>query len=359
MSLPSPVSQSFLARSLHLGTAILRLLPAELAHDVGLWLLERQILNSLPLPRLEPLLDGMACTLPGIGDLAHPIGLGAGFDKNARAPQGFARMGLSFLEIGTITPRPQPGNPKPRLFRLDDQLGLINRMGFNSYGAVNVAERLRRLQWSHTPVPLGINLGKNKDTTTEAAIEDYSYGIETLGPYAKYFVINVSSPNTEGLRGLANEGFLKEVALRHRADLSKLWVKLDPDMPKKSFQLLVEALSKLGFQGLILTNTHRVDSPQKGGMSGHPLAIQATACLEWAYEVVGESLPLIASGGILSGQDVYQRIARGASAVQIYSSLVYRGPLAVYAMLEELRNEMDLRGYKFLSDVKGSYYKKD
>ncbi len=359
MSLANPVPNSFLGRSLALGTAILRLLPAELAHDLGLWLLERQILNSLPLPRMEPLLDGLTSHVPGIGDLAHPIGLGAGFDKNARAPQGFAQMGLSFLEIGTITPRPQPGNPKPRMFRLSDQLGIINRMGFNSQGAVRVAERLRQQQWSHTPVPMGINLGKNKDTSAEAAIEDYSYGIETFSPYAKYFVLNLSSPNTEGLRDLANEQFLREMALRHRNDLPRIWVKLDPDRTRRNFQFLVEALAKAGFQGLILTNTHRVDRPEKGGLSGHPLAAQSTACLEWAYEVVGDSMPLIASGGILSGQDVFQRIARGASAVQIYSSLVYRGPLAVYAMLQELRDEMELRGYRFLSDVKGSYYKKD
>jgi dihydroorotate dehydrogenase len=206
---------------------------------------------------------------------------------------------------------------------------------------------------------MGINLGKNKDTSAEAAIEDYSYGIETLGAFAKYFVLNISSPNTEGLRDLANEQFLKEMALRHRNDLSRMWVKLDPDRTRRNFQHLVESLAKEGFQGLILTNTHRVERPERGGLSGHPLAAQATACLEWAYEVVGEQMPLIASGGILSGQDVFQRVARGASAVQIYSSLVYRGPLAVYAMLQELRDEMDLRGYRFLSDVKGSYYRKD
>ncbi len=350
---------STLARFLRWGTAALRLLPAETAHDVGMWLLERQMMNRLPLPlpSITGLIEGMSAHLPGIGDLAHPIGLAAGFDKNARAPRGFAEMGLSFLEIGTITPRPQAGNPKPRLFRLDDQAGLINRMGFNSDGAERVAERLRRLHWQHEPVPMGINLGKNKDTDASAAIEDYSFGIETFAPYAKYFVINVSSPNTEGLRGLANEQFLRELAFRHRADLHRIWVKLDPDMPRRAFQSLVSALSDAGFQGLLLSNTHRVDLPEKGGMSGHPLAAQATACLEWAHEVLGDRLPIIASGGILSGQDVFQRIARGASAVQIYTSLVYRGPLTVLWMLQELRAEMDLRGYRFLSDVKGSYYK--
>lgn len=344
------------ARLLHFGTALLRLLPAELAHDIGLWMLERDLLGSLPQPRYDSLVEGLALPLPGIGDLPHPIGLAAGFDKNARAPRGFAGMGFSFLEIGTITPRPQAGNPRPRLFRLEDQLGLINRMGFNSDGAERVAARLRRLNWRHDSSPLGINLGKNKDTAPEAAIEDYSFGLETFAPYAKYFVINVSSPNTEGLRGLANEQFLRELASRHRSELHRIWVKLDPDMPKKAFQLLIEALAASGYQGLILSNTHRVERPERGGLSGHPLTSQATACLEWAHEVLRGSLPIIASGGILSGQDVFQRIARGASAVQIYTSLVYRGPHAVALMLRELRAEMDLRGYRFLSDVKGSYY---
>ncbi len=349
-------SHSPIARLSAWGTALLRLLPAEAAHDVGLWLLERDLLDWMPIPSLTPLLDGLESQVPGIGDLAHPIGLAAGFDKNARAPHGFARMGLSFLELGTITPRAQSGNPQPRLFRLEDQLGLVNRMGFNSQGAERVLARLKKLAWNHDPVPLGINLGKNKDTSAEAAIEDFSHGLEVFSAQARYFVINVSSPNTEGLRGLANEQFLNELAFRHKKDLSRIWVKLDPDMPKKAFQSLVSALAKAGFQGLVLTNTHRVEQPEKGGMSGHPMALQANACLEWAYEVTQGALPLIASGGILSGQDVYQRMARGACAVQIYTSLVYRGPLAVALMLQELKAEMELRGVKFLSDVKGSFY---
>jgi dihydroorotate dehydrogenase len=357
MSLPTTARRpSLLDSSMQFGTALLRLFPAELAHDIGMWMLERDLLKLLPLPSFGSSLDGLTMNLPGIGELAHPIGLAAGFDKNARAPHGFARMGLSFLELGTITPRPQQGNPKPRLFRLDDQMGLINRMGFNSEGAAVVADRLEKKRWNHNPIPLGINLGKNKDTEIDAAIEDYSQGIETFAPHAKYFVINVSSPNTAGLRGLANEHFLKELGMRHKNELSKLWVKLDPDMKKRDFQGLVEALANIGFQGLVLTNTHRVEHPEAGGMSGPAIAAQSTACLEWAHEVTKGRLPLIASGGILSGQDVFQRIARGASAVQIYSALVYRGPLAVYSMIAELRNEMALRGFSFLSDVKGSYY---
>jgi dihydroorotate dehydrogenase len=357
MSLPPPWPNAPLARSLRLGTALLRLLPAEAAHDLGMWCLERDLMRFLPAPAYSSNLNGLAMNLPGIGDLSHPIGLAAGFDKNARAPRGFARMGLAFLEVGTITPQPQPGNPKPRLFRLDDQMGLINRMGFNSEGISRVKDRLTEHRWSHEPVPMGINLGKNKATPNEAAIEDYSLGLESFASLAKYFVINVSSPNTTGLRGLANEHFLRELAARHRRLLPKLWVKLDPDMRRSDFQILVKSIADIGFQGLVLTNTHRVEQPQVGGLSGVAVSAQSTACLEWAYEVTRGALPMIASGGILTGQDVYQRIARGASAVQIYSALVYRGPLAVYEMLRELRAEMSLRGVAFLSDIKGSYYK--
>lgn len=344
-------------RSFRLGTAAMRMLPAEAAHDLGMWILEKDLLRFAPMPTYGSSLSGLNMSVPGIGELVHPLGLAAGFDKNARAPKGFSRMGLSFLEVGTVTPRPQGGNPKPRLFRLDDQLGLINRMGFNSEGSAKVRQRLQKASWTHDVIPLGINLGKNKDTKMDAAIEDYSQGIEALGPFAKYFVINVSSPNTSGLRGLANEHFLKELALRHRDQLGKLWVKLDPDMPRSDFQQLVKALAEIGFQGLILTNTHRVEWPEVGGMSGPAINAQSTACLQWAYEVTRGALPLIASGGLMTGQDVFQRIARGASAVQIYSALVYRGPLAVYSILRELKAEMDLRGFSFLSDVKGSYYK--
>lgn len=356
MPLPTPWPEAPFQNTLRLGTALLRLFPAEAAHDIGMWMMERDLLRYLPRPHYGEILKGLSTNVPGIGDLPHPIGLAAGFDKNARAPRGFSRLGLSFLEMGTVTPRSQEGNPKPRLFRLDDQLGLVNRMGFNSEGARAVEERLKLHEWKHDVAPMGINLGKNKETPIEVAIEDYSIGLEIFAPYARYFVINVSSPNTLGLRGLANEHFLKELGLRHKAILPKLWVKLDPDMKKRDFQELVKSLAEIGFQGLILTNTHRVEWPEAGGMSGAALNAQSTACLEWAYEVTKGAMPLIASGGILTGQDVYQRIARGASAVQIYSALVYRGPLAVYFMLRELRAEMELRGIPFLSDVKGSYY---
>ncbi len=339
-----------------LGTAGLRLLPAEAAHDVGMWLLCRGLLDYLPAPSLDHYLSGCRTTIPGVGELPHPIGLAAGFDKQALCPQAFARMGFSFLEIGTVTPKPQPGNPRPRVFRDAAQMALVNRMGFNSDGATAVAKRLRALGWRHETVPLGVNIGKNRDTSEDAAVDDYINGIETFAELASYLVANVSSPNTVGLRDLANRDFIDMLAERQGYKVGKVWLKLDPDMPKKQLQILVEAIAKAGFGGIILTNTHRVVFPETGGQSGHPLAVQAGACLEWAWEVHRGALPMIASGGVLSGADIVQKMLRGACAVQLYSALVYRGPWVVAEMLTELAAEMRLRGITSLSDIIGTYY---
>ena len=338
------------------GTAVLRLLPPELAHDIGIWMLEKGVLDKIPLPSSTEWMTGLATNIPGIGQLPHPIGLAAGFDKNARAPGGFARMGFSFLELGTVTPNPQPGNPKPRMFRYPEQLTLINRMGFNSEGAQVVAGRLKELDWDHSRVPLGINLGKNKSTPNDEALSDYLDGLKSFLPYGDYFVINISSPNTEGLRNLAEEEFLDILAKEVPGSLSKIWVKLDPDTPKDQFQKIVACLMRNQYQGIILCNTHRVDWPQTGGLSGHPLTSISQSRLEWAYEVHQGKMFMIASGGIFSGLDVIERIRRGAHAVQLYSALVYRGPFAVLEILEELSAELKLRGVSCLSDIRGTHY---
>ncbi len=345
------------AKSLgELGTALLRLLPAEAAHDVGMALLARGLADYLPPPMAGISGLGMQTTVPGIGALPHPIGLAAGFDKNCRAPKGFARLGFSFLEIGTVTPRPQPGNPKPRLFRQPDQRAIINRMGFNSDGAATVALRLGSERWDHDKVPLGINCGKNKDTPPERAHTDYLQTMEAFKGLARYFVINVSSPNTPGLRDLATPTFINGLADEIGAELPKVWVKIDPDMTKREFQALVDAVAGRGFQGVIVSNTHRVVWPEPGGQSGHPLMAPSSTCLEWAHEVTGGRLPMIATGGILSGVDVFQKLARGAAAVQIYTALVYRGPWVVLSLLEELAAELRLRGLACVEDAIGCHY---
>ena len=173
------------------GTAMLRLLPAEAAHDVGMFLLRKGVMRYLPSPRYQSPQAGLRVRVPGLGELRHPIGLAAGFDKNASCPAAFAKMGFSFLEVGTVTPRPQPGNPKPRMFRLPQQRAIINRMGFNSDGASAVAERLRALNWDQDRTPLGINLGKNKATSVENAANDYIQVLETCRDAVRYYVINI------------------------------------------------------------------------------------------------------------------------------------------------------------------------
>jgi dihydroorotate dehydrogenase len=350
------ISQPLQRAAASLGTSLLRWLPSESAHHLGLKILRHRTFTALNPKSLYTRDVGLAVTVPGIGHLSNPIGLAAGFDKDCFCPQELADLGFSFLEIGTVTPRPQLGNPSPRIFRYPDQRALINRLGFNSLGATVVASRLKELNWSLERTPIGINIGKNKPTTNEDAILDYLQVIEDFKELGQYFVINLSSPNTPGLRDLANKEFLESLAAQLGALLGRTWLKLDPDRNKREFQTLVEAICECGFQGVILTNTHKVNAPEVGGQSGHPLMSQATAKLEWAYEVHKGRLPMVGVGGILSGIDVFEKIIRGALAVQIYTALVYRGPWVVALLLEELIYEMKLRGITTIEEACGSYY---
>jgi dihydroorotate dehydrogenase len=266
-------------------------------------------------------------------------------------------MGFSFLEIGTVTPLAQYGNPKPRVFRSPEQKALINRMGFGNDGSFNIAARLKKEEWNLDKIPLAINIGKNKTTVPEKAIDDYLQVLDVFKELSSFFVLNVSSPNTPGLRDLVSQEFFEELSQRiPKAALHKVWIKLDPDMDKKKFQRIVQVIAERGFQGLVLTNTHKVDWPQSGGQSGHPLSILSSARLEWAHEVHKGDLPMIASGGILSGIDIFEKLARGASAVEVYTAMVYRGPWAVKNLLKELSEELKLRGFSSVKEVIGSYY---
>jgi dihydroorotate dehydrogenase len=326
-----------------------------MAHQIALRAMASSLRSFLPRPPETGLSRDLSTQLPGIGELRHPVGLAAGYDKDATAIQGWGRMGFSFGEVGTVTPRPQPGNDRPRLWRQKDQMALVNRMGFNGQGVERVAARLSAAAWDHDALPLGVNAGKNKLTPQEDAYRDYVEVIHRCQNLARFFVVNVSSPNTPGLRGLATPEFLGELAQELGPKiLPRVWVKYDPDMNKASFQALVEATEKWGFQGLVLTNTHRVEWPWQGGQSGHSLATPAAQRLDWAYEVHQGRLPMIASGGILSGGDVFQRLIRGASAVEIFTALVYRGPWAVALILGELEAELHLCQAKSVTEVIGS-----
>jgi len=343
-----------------ISTAALRCLPAELAHEIGMSILSKKIHRLLPKPKYISEID-LTTEIEGIGRLWHPIGLAAGFDKNASAVEGFNDLDFSFIEVGTVTPRPQLGNKKPRLFRLKDQNAIINRMGFNNHGLEVMRRTLSAGDYGSKGITLGINLGKNKDTPMEAAVNDYIDGLFGLKEHGKYFVVNISSPNTPGLRDLASKDFLRdlayEITLKDAELIKRVWVKVDPDLDKDNFQSLIEGIKAYGYAGVILTNTHRVELPEMGGQSGHPLAVMSTLRLEWAYEASNGSLPMIGVGGIMSGGDVYQKIIRGAKLVQIYSSLVYRGPWVVLKLLEELEWELQLHGHKNLQDACGSFYR--
>lgn len=338
------------------GTMLLRLLPAELSHDIALWLLKNGALNIMPIPQLDFSFDDLKINIPGIGSLKHPIGLAAGFDKNCIVLDALVKMGFAFIEGGTITPFPQVGHPKPRVFRLKDQLALINKIGLENDGVMAVISRLKELNWNNDICPLGISISKNTFTRKENAFKDYIIAFNKIKDYAKFVILNLSSPNMLGLRDLQNTDFIEYLAQELRGYTHQIWIKLDPDLDKKYFQKLIETIKECQYQGVILTNTHKVLFPHEGGLSGQPLGTIAANRLQWAYEVHKGSLPMIACGGILNGIDILERMAMGACAVQIYSTIIYRGPFAVIELLTELVQEMQLRKINKISDIIGSFY---
>jgi dihydroorotate dehydrogenase len=339
------------------GTSLLRCLPAELAHDIGMWALKHQVLDYLPQPSSMHGSVNLSTEIGHLGHLPHPFLLAAGFDKHCLAPGAFFKMGFAGVELGTVTPQPQPGNPKPRMFRHEDTRSLINRMGFNSDGHAVVHKRLKNHRDSLPRGSIvGVNLGKNKVTAPELAVNDFLQGLHLFDAVSDYLVINISSPNTPGLRALARPDFITSLAGEARSFVNKTWIKLDPDIERHDFQAIVHAITDQDFAGFILSNTHRVDWPQAGGLSGHPLLSQSNTVLEWAWEVHRGLKPMMASGGVLSGIDAYQKIIRGACAVQLYSALVYRGPGAVLSIHTELQHELKLHGFSTMSEAIGVFY---
>jgi dihydroorotate dehydrogenase len=273
--------------------------------------------------------------------LDNPIGLAAGFDKNAVAVDRWAEFGFGFVEIGTVTRHPQPGNPRPRLFRLPQDLAIINRMGFNNDGADAVADRLSRRK---SDIPLGINLGKSKITPLEEAPADYAYSFVRLRPYADYAVVNVSSPNTPGLRSLQDKDPLRRIVLGLR-DLDAtcpLYVKVAPDLSESALDDVVAVATEAGLEGIIATNTtlSRVgltkESPEAGGLSGVPLRPLALSALQHLRRQAPPEMQLIGVGGIMTGEDAHERMNAGANLVQVYTGWVYRGPDFVAELLEDL-----------------------
>jgi len=269
-------------------------------------------------------------------DFLNPIGLAAGLDKNGLALPAWAAMGFGFIEIGTITAKPQPGNPKPRIFRFPEQHALINRLGFNNDGADVIAGRLRVLKQSERwpRAPVGINIGKSRVTELKDATADYLYSFRTLREFADYVVLNVSSPNTPGLRDLQSADALSELLVaiaRENLKPSKpIMVKIAPDLSPQQLEQIISVCETNGVAGIIATNTTLDHSSipreqdQQGGLSGAPLREKSTGLVR---QIVSRSkIPVIASGGIMDGNSAREKIEAGAQLVQIYTGLIYRGP---------------------------------
>ena len=346
----------FWASCAGLSTKALQLLPPEAAHHMGMQILAMNPTRFLRPCALDHLDASLRVQVPGLGNLPHPIGLAAGFDKNGIAIKGLAGLGFSHIEIGAVTPRSQPGNVRPRLFRYRSDRSLINRMGFNNDGAAQISARIGSQFWSNDICPLGVNIGKNKDTPAEKALDDFLQVHAVFSDLARFFVINLSSPNTPGLRKLATPEFMAEIARSFGPEIKKMWIKFDPDMDRNSFQKLVEEAGNAGWAGMVLTNSQRVEAPESGGLSGRPLFERSNQFLDWAWEVHRGKIPMIGVGGIFSGLDVLEKITRGANAVQIYTAFAYRGPWVVANLLQELAAELPRRGFSSLAEARGSQF---
>ncbi|GIV31597.1 MAG: dihydroorotate dehydrogenase (quinone) [Saprospiraceae bacterium] len=341
----------------HLLRSVLFALPAEKAHELTLRLLS------------------MACAIPGVGWLLrkrftltdpalereffglrfpNPVGLAAGLDKNGRYLDALACLGFGFLEVGTVTPRPQSGNPKPRLFRLPADRAIINRMGFNNEGVDTLVKRLRKSR--PKGLIIGGNIGKNKDTPNERAIEDYEYCFTALHPYVDYFVVNVSSPNTPGLRALQERRPLtailqRMVELNQQMQLKRpILLKISPDLNAQQLDEIAEIVRETGIDGIIATNTTigRADlnTPEEevvamgpGGLSGAPLREDATRVLVHMRKALGPDFPLIGVGGIDSPEAALERLHAGANLLQVYTGLIYEGPALVRRINEAILRE--------------------
>lgn len=290
----------------------------------------------------------------------NPVGLGAGFDKNAKYLNELEALGFGFVEIGTVTPLPQAGNDKPRLFRLPEDMALINRMGFNNDGVEVVVERLKSWQSSvssrHTAnrrLVIGGNIGKNKLTPNEDAWKDYVACFQALHPYVEYFVVNVSSPNTPGLRELQEKDSLKKIfsqLYRKNEELKMkrpILLKIAPDLNKEQLDDVIGLALEIHLDGLVVANTtlsrdqletpkHTLESIGAGGLSGLPLKNRSTAIVKYIHQKTNGQIPIIASGGIFTGEDAKEKMDSGASLVQVWTGFIYEGPGIVKRICKEL-----------------------
>ncbi len=348
-----------------LAYAVARRLEAETAHGLALSALAGGLVVAPPRRRLP----GLETRVLGL-DFPNPVGLAAGFDKHGQAAGALLRLGFGFVEVGGVTPRPQPGNPRPRLFRLEQDAAIINRMGLNSHGAEAVRERLARRLPKGTGGIVGINLAANKDSPDMAG--DYVAALQALHGVAAYFTVNVSSPNTPGLRDLQGREALGDLLGRlveARAGLTAqgavpvpLLLKIAPDLDGGQREAVAEAVTGHGLDGMVVSNTttarpEGLKSPEAGeagGLSGPPLFEAATELLADMYRLTKGRVPLVGVGGISSGRDAYRKIRQGASLVQLYTAMVYRGPWVAAHVARELWECLEADGFASVAEAVGA-----
>ncbi|MCT9934107.1 quinone-dependent dihydroorotate dehydrogenase [Planotetraspora sp. A-T 1434] len=341
-------------------TQVLSRFDAEAVHHLTLRLLRllavlplvKRVLHDLFAPHDEALrIQAFGVHFPG------PLGLAAGFDKDAGCFESLAAFGFSHVEVGTVTAQAQPGNPRPRLFRLVESRAIINRMGFNNAGAAAAARRLRKPRG--VPVVVGVNIGKTKVVPEAEAVQDYVAGARQLAPFADYLVVNVSSPNTPGLRNLQAVELLRPLlaAVKEVAGRTPLLVKIAPDLADEDIDAVAELAVDLGLAGIIATNTTisraGVPSTETGGLSGRPLKQRSLEVLRRLRKKTGDRLTLVSVGGVEDVDDVWERLLAGATLVQGYTGMIYEGPLWASRIHRQLSRRVRRHGYTSIREVIG------
>ena len=343
---------------------LLRLLPPESAHQITIKLLKSNLAVSRK--KIEEY-NALKQTILGI-DFVNPLGLAAGFDKNAEVIKSMLSYGFGFVEVGTITPRPQKGNPKPRVFRLKEDEAVINHLGFNNYGSEKILKNLKSFYSSeYSGGVVGVNIGKNK--STENDIDDYLYCIDKLSNYGNYITINISSPNTPGLRDLQLRGRIERLVKKiqnkqneiEQLNNKPIFIKISPDLEDEQLRDIALMSLANNVSGLIISNSTlkrpsiltSLYKNEVGGLSGKPLFIDSTIILKKMYSLTNGQIPLIGVGGITNGNECYQKIKAGASLVQLYTALVYQGPKVIGEIITELNSLVLTDGYKNISEAVG------
>ena len=346
----------------------------EESHEQILALLSRLEFLSTPLERFYRVEDSRLRVSVRPLSFPNPVGLAGGFDKNATAPKTLASFGFGHMEIGAITAQAQPGNPKPRLYRLPEDDALINRLGFNNEGAAAIAAKLehRRTRGGLSNIPLGMNIGRTKVVETRDAVGDFLACFETLYAYGDFFTLNVSSPNTPNLRDLQEKNLLRELsdavqernrqlAARAGIEPKPVFVKVAPDMEFSQLDEIIAVVEAARLSGIVATNATAFmrDSlrsglrNEPGGLSGRPITTKTTSFVSHIYRVTHGRLPIIGVGGIFNAQDAYDKIKAGASAVQIYTGWIYEGPGAVKRINQGLLRLLERDGLKHISEAVG------